>query len=179
MADVGILGMRALARDLRVLPRPRIQKASTITAHIGELALTLVDLDSHWNTTVVGHTPTPIYSALRLRPSILVATLRTIRLIIERRQVLPVLDDHRRLMATQLLWVDLVALLVLLVLLLLVHVLLLLLHLLLPLRIHLLLYIHVVLRRCPLLLGLPHYQPALILVLGHVGVIVLVNVGLG
>jgi hypothetical protein len=128
-----------------------------------------MDLNGHWYPAVVrdastGSTDCPF----GLRSPILVRASRILSLVVERGQVLSVLDNDRRFMvsavtmASLLLRVDLVALLVLNVvllrlLLLLLH-LLLLLELLLTLGVHLLLHSHVVLGGGSLLLCLSQDQ---------------------
>ena len=159
--DSSIRGsFRVRARGLRVFPRPSIEEgvggASGTRASVGELLLAAVDLYRHWHPAVVRDpTACPSRRPLGLRPPILVRACRVLRLIVQRGQVLSVLDHHGRLMissvavAPKLLRIHLVALLVLgllvLRMLLLLLLLLLLLELLLSLGMYLLLYGNVVL----------------------------------
>ena len=79
-----------------------------------------MDLDRHWHPAVIRDPAAgPSCCALGLGSPVLVGARRVLGLIVERGQVLPVLDHHRRLVvagvavASELLWIDLVALLVL------------------------------------------------------------------
>lgn len=146
------------ARSLRVLSGPTRQEP----AAIGELML-ILNLDCHRNIRVVGDTSRGVAGiALVKRPTSSGGC--TVVLVVERWQVLPVLEHQRTLMTALLAGIDVVIVLVLHWRMLLLQLPLMLLHLLCAtcivshvVEVHLLLNVHVVLGRGSLLLGLNHH----------------------